>query len=112
MISTNITSKFIVVIFLVVYLLSWFVPQPTKTIWGVGVSLPWFSLFASLPILFLGNVEEKDNWKIWCYIYALATLLYIIVVPMLGGKLLHLLPHLGCCIMGILAAKVFHTAKR
>lgn len=98
--------------FIIMYTLSWFTPQPTKTIWGVGVSLPWFSLFASLPILFLGNVEEKDNWKIWCYIYALATLLYIIVVPMLGGKFLHLLPHLGCCIMGILAAKVFHTAKR
>ena len=100
------------IISIVLYLLTWFMPQPTKTIWGVGVSLPWFSLFASLPILFLGNVEEKDNWKIWCYVYALATLLYIIVVPMFGGKFLHLLPHLGCCIMGILAAKVFHIAKR
>ena len=43
--------------FIIMYTLSWFMPQPTKTIWGVGVSLPWFSLFASLPILFLGNVE-------------------------------------------------------
>jgi len=105
-------NKFTYCCLLILYIFTWFVPQPTKTIWGVGVSLPWFSLFASLPILFLGNVEEKDNWKIWCYIYALATLLYMIVVLMLGGKFLHLLPHLGCCIMGILAAKVFHTAKR
>lgn len=89
-------------IYFVFYILTWFMPHPTKIIWGVGVSLPWFSLFASLPILFLGNIEEKDNWKIWCYVYALATLLYIIVVPMLGGKFLHLLPHLGSCIMGIL----------
>lgn len=89
------------------YLLTWLMPQPTKTIWGIGISLPWLSLFAAIPITLLGHIEEKDNWKIWCYIYALATLLYIIVVPMLGGKFLHLLPHLGCCIFAILAVAIF-----
>lgn len=89
------------------YLLSWLIPQPTKMIWGIGISLPWLSLFAAIPITLLGHIEEKDNWKIWCYIYALATLLYIIVVPMLGGNLVNLLPHLGCCIFAILAVASF-----
>ena len=97
---------------LLMYILTWLTPQPTKTIWGIGISLPWLSLFVAIPITLLGHVEEKDNWKIWCYVYALATLLYIIVVPMLGGKLVNLLPHLGCCVMGIFAVKNFHTAKR
>lgn len=92
---------------LLMYILTWLMPQPTKTILGIGISLPWISLFAAIPITLLGHIEEKDNWKIWCYIYALATLLYIIVVPVLGGKLLHLLPHLGCCIFGILAVASF-----
>ena len=105
-------NKIVVVSTIFLYLLTWLTTQPTKMIWGIGISLPWLSLFAAIPITILGHVEEKDNWKIWCYVYALATLLYIIVVPMLGGKLLHLLPHLGCCVMGIFAVRIFHIAKR
>lgn len=105
-------NKIVVVPTIFLYLLTWLTTQPTKMIWGIGISLPWLSLFAAIPITILGNVEEKDNWKIWCYVYAMATLLYIIVVPMLGGKFLHLLPHLGCCIFAILAVRNFHTAKR
>ena len=105
-------NKIISISAFIFYLLSWLMPQPTKMIWGIGISLPWLSLFAAIPITILGHVEEKDNWKIWCYVYALATLLYIIVVSILGGNLLHLLPHLGCCIFAILAVRNFHTAKR
>lgn len=100
-------NKIIYITAFVFYILCWLTPQPTKTIWGIGVSLPWLSLFAAIPITLLGHIEEKDNWKIWCYIYALATLLYVIVVSILGGKLLHLLPHLGCCIFAILAVASF-----
>lgn len=84
--------KVLIIISLLSYVLCWITPQPTKTICGIGISLPWLSLFAAIPITLLGHIEEKDNWKIWCYVYALATLLYIIVVPMLGGKLVYLLP--------------------
>lgn len=100
-------TKVLTIIALLFYILCWLLPQPTKTICGIGISLPWLSLFAAIPITILGNVEEKDNWKIWCYIYTLATLLYVIVVSILGGKLLHLLPHLGCCVMAILAVASF-----
>lgn len=104
--------KVLAVIAVLFYILCWLTNQPTKMIWGIGISLPWLSLFAAIPITILGNVEEKDNWKIWCYAYALATLLYINVVLFLGGNLLHLLPHLVCCIFGILATRIFHAAKR
>lgn len=100
-------QKLIVFTTVLLYLLCWLTTQPTKMIWGIGISLPWLSLFAAIPITLLGHIEEKDNWKIWCYVYALATLLYIIVVPMLGGKLVNLLPHLGCCIFAILAVAIF-----
>ena len=99
--------KVLIIISLLSYVLCWLTPHPTKTIWGIGISLPWLSLFAAIPITLLGHIEEKDNWKIWCYIYALATLFYIILVPVIGGKLLHLLPHLGCCIFAILAVASF-----
>ena len=79
------------------YILCWLTDQPTKVIWGIGISLPWYSLFVGLPILFIGNVDEKDNWKIWCYTYAVSTLLYIVIVYAIGGQLLQLLPHLLCC---------------
>lgn len=101
------TKKTVVFVVFLSYSICWLTPQPTKTVWGIGISLPWLSLFATIPITLLGHIEEKDNWKMWCYVYALATLLYIIVVPMLGGKFLHLLPHLGCCIFAILAVASF-----
>ena len=104
--------KKIIIPALVLYILTWFMPQPTKTLWYIGVALPWLSVFAAIPISFLTDIEEKDNWKIWCYLYALATLLYIIVVLTFGGKPLHLLPHLGCCITSILSIRIFHIANR
>lgn len=100
-------KKVLIVLTLSAYALCWLTHQPSKTIWGIGISLPWLSLFAAIPITILGHIEEKDNWKIWCYMYFLATLLYIIVVLVIGGKLLHLLPHLGCCIFAILAVSSF-----
>lgn len=102
----------VLIIVLFCYLLCWLTDQPTKALWYIGVALPWLSVFAAIPISFLTDIEEKDNWKIWCYLYALATLLYIIVVLMFGGKPLHLLPHLGCCITSVLTIRIFHTAKR
>lgn len=97
------TYRFAIIALFVFYVATWLTDQPTKFLWYIGIALPWLSLFAAIPITILGHVEEKDNWKIWCYVYALATSLYLIVVPILGGKFLHLLPHLGCCIFAILA---------
>ena len=89
------------------YIFCWLTDQPTKALWYIGVALPWLSVFAAIPISILTDIEEKDNWKIWCYLYALATLLYIIVVPSVGGRILNVLPHLGCCISAILAVACF-----
>ncbi len=89
------------------YIFCWLTDQPTKALWYIGVALPWLSVFAAIPISILTDIEEKDNWKIWCYLYALATLLYIIVVPSVGGRILNVLPHLGCCIFAILAVACF-----
>ena len=89
------------------YIFCWLTDQPTKALWYIGVALPWLSVFAAIPISILTDIEEKDNWKIWCYLYALATLLYIIVVPSVGVRILNVLPHLGCCIFAILAVACF-----
>ena len=86
---------------LLFYILCWLTDQPTKLLWWLGVALPWLSIFLAIPITILDHIEEKDNWKIWCYIYAVATLFYIVVVQAIGGLFLQILPHLLCCAFGV-----------
>ena len=104
-------KQFQLVVVMLLYVLCWLTDQPTKTLWWIGVALPWLSIFAAIPVSILGHIEEKDNWKIWAYIYGLSTLLYIIVVLALGGRILHVLPHLGCCIIAIWAITSYHHSK-
>lgn len=89
------------------YILCWLADQPTKALWYIGVALPWLSVFAAIPVSIFTDIKEKDNWKIWAYIYALGTLLYIIVVPYIGGRILNVMPHLGCCVFAITAIASF-----
>lgn len=96
---------------IIAYIFTIFADAPTKTIQGIGSILPWLSLFAAIPISILGHIEEKNNWKIWAYIYTLVTLLYIIGVLALGGKILHLIPHIFCCICMIFAVRNIERGK-
>ena len=86
---------------LLFYILCWLTDQSTKLLWWLGVALPWLSIFLSIPISVFGHIDEKDNWRIWCYVYAVATLLYIGIVQAIGGLFLHLLPHILCCASAI-----------
>ena len=70
---------------LLFYILCWLTDQPTKLLWWLGVALPWLSLFATIPILFLTDTKESNNGKIWAYIYALFTIIYYFVVSNISG---------------------------
>lgn len=93
--------KVLVISALLFYVLCWLTDQPTKLLWWLGVALPWLSIFLAIPITVLGHIEEKDNWKIWCYVYIVTTLIYIVVVQAIGGLFLQILPHLLCCASGV-----------
>ena len=105
------TTKVLITLVVFFYAICWITDQPTKTIWWLGVVLPWLSVFASIPVTIIGHIEEKDNWRIWCYVYAVATLLYIIVVLPMSGSILNLIPHLGCCIFAIWALIAYNKRK-
>ena len=95
------TQKVVVLTTLLLYALCWLTDQPTKILWWLGVALPWLSILLAIPITILGHIEEKDNWRIWCYVYIVATLIYIVVVQAIGGLFFQLLPHLLCCASGV-----------
>lgn len=100
------------IIAVIFYIISIFADAPTKTIQGIGAMLPWLSLFLSIPLSYFLHVKEGDYFKTWGCVYAITTLLYIVVVSIMSGSVLHQLPHLGACVCFIAYFSLEHRAKK
>ncbi len=81
------------------YVWCWFVNNDCRTAWYIGISLPWGSLIASLPMFFFLDMSRSQEYKIWGVVYYLLTLVYVISVSVLTGRMITQLPHLIACIM-------------
>ncbi len=103
--------NFVAVVAVILYTLCWFTHQPTSTLYWLGIFLPWLSLFLSIPISYVCKVKEGEYFKTWGWVYAISTLLYITVVSMMSGSVLHQLPHLGACVCFIAYFSLEHRAK-
>lgn len=80
------------------YILCWFTDQPTRELHYVGIGLPWLSLFAAIPVGYLCKVKDGHYFETWGYVYAVATVIYVVVVSLISGYLLPQLPHLAACV--------------
>ena len=81
------------------YVFCWLVNKDYKAAWYIGVSLPWGSLIASVPVFFFLDMSHNQEYKIWSVVYYLLTLVYVISVSVLTGRMITQLPHLIACIM-------------
>ena len=80
------------------YILCWFTDQPTKELHYVGIVLPWLSLIVSIPVAYVCNVKDENYFEAWGYVYAVATIVYVVVVSLISGSILSQLPHLAACV--------------
>lgn len=76
------------------YVLCWFVEQPYQWLKYIGISLPWLSLFLSLPLGFIW----KNGIISWGISYAVWTLFYVVVTIMYSGNVIVQTPYLACCV--------------
>jgi peptidoglycan/LPS O-acetylase OafA/YrhL len=79
------------------YVLCWFVEQPEKWIWYIGVGLPWLSLIATIIIYFLFRPNVKDEDKFWGTVYVVMCIVYITATSIMTGDVMHQTPYLACC---------------
>lgn len=91
-------NKFLGISAIIFYILCWFTHQPTSTLHGLGISLPWLSLIISIPVAYLCKMKDNEYFKAWGWMYALFTLLYITVMSLMSGSVINQLPHLGACV--------------
>lgn len=94
----NKTTIGIVLAALIFYALCWFADAPTKSIRNLGIALPWLSLALSIPIGYVCKVKDGQYSTTWGYVYAAATIIYVIAVSLISGTLLPQLPHLAACV--------------
>lgn len=94
----QITEFFLVFFAIFFYTLCWFVETPTKSIHNLGIALPWLSLALSVPIGYVCKVKDGQYFAVWGYVYAAATIIYVIAVSLISGTLLPQLPHLAACV--------------
>jgi len=80
------------------YILCWFTDQPTKTLHYIGIALPWLSLALSVPVAYLCKVRSAEYFSVWGYVYAITTVIYVVIVSVMSGSLLPQLPHLAACV--------------
>lgn len=89
--------KYLTVLSVLFYVLCWFSTQPTKLLHYIGIALPWLSLLLSIVVGFSINIKNEKYIVEWGYVYALATILYVIAVSIISGSVWHQLPHLATC---------------
>ena len=90
--------KCIAITALFFYALCWFTDAPTKTIHNLGVALPWLSLVLSIPIGYVCKVKDGQYFATWGYVYATATIVYVVAVSFMSGSIWQQLPHLAACV--------------
>lgn len=105
-------NKLFAIIALFFYALCWFVDSPSKTIHYIGIALPWLSLALSIPIAFLCKVKDDNYFSAWGYVYAVATVLYVVIVSVMSGSIWYQLPHLAACICFIAYFTIEHQKKK
>lgn len=93
----NTVIKFFAFISLFFYVMCWFTDQPTETLYYIGISLPWLSLILSILVGFICDIKNEKYFAAWGYIYAITTIIYVIVVSIMSGSIWHQLPHLAAC---------------
>lgn len=103
--------KFVAIAALFFYALCWFVDSPSKTVRYLGMALPWLSLFLSIPIAYLCKVKDDNYFSAWGYVYAVSTLIYIIVVSFMSGSIWQQLPHLAACVSFIAYFSLDHSSE-
>lgn len=92
------TIKFLAFASVFFYILCWFTDQPTKELHYVGIGLPWLSLILSILIGYLCKVKDGHYFTSWGYVYAVATVVYVVGVSVMSGSVLPQLPHLAACV--------------
>lgn len=93
------------------YVMCWFTEQPTKTLHNLGIALPWLSLILSIPIAYLCKVKDDNYFSASGYVYAAATVIYVLVVSLMSGSIWQQLPHLAACVCLISNFAIEHYAK-
>lgn len=97
----NHSVKVIALSALFFYALCWFTHQQTGALHYLGIALPWLSLLLSIPIAYFCKAKDGNYFTTWGYVYATATVLYVVAVSLMSGSIWHQLPHLAACALFI-----------
>ena len=90
--------KFLALAALFFYVLCWFAHQPTKFLWFIGIGLPWLSLVLSILIAYICKVKDNNYFSVSGYVYAIATIAYVVALSLFSGSIYYQLPHLAACV--------------
>ena len=94
------------------YILCWFVDQPKMVLHNLGIALPWLSLILSIPIAYLCKAKDNNYFSVWGYVYAVFTVIYVVVVSIMSGSIWQQLPHLAACVCFIAYFSLEHQTKK
>lgn len=75
-------TKTVGIIAVIFYILCWFADQPTRTLYYIGIALPWLSLILSIPTGILCKVRDDKYFYLWGCLYAAATVIYAVTVSL------------------------------
>lgn len=90
-------TKTVGIIAVIFYILCWFADQPTRTLYYIGIALPWLSLILSIPTGILCKVRDDKYFYLWGCLYAAATVIYAVIVSLMTGSIWQQLPHMAAC---------------
>lgn len=90
--------KFFAFSALLFYVLCWFSDQQSKTLWYLGIALPWLSFILSIPIHLIVKSEKDNTGTYWIYTYITITIIYVVVLTLMAGNIWNQVPHLATCV--------------
>lgn len=93
------------------YVLCWLTPEPDKLVKITGISLPWFSIIISMPVMWIIDIDSNREGTIMTYSYIACTVVYAVVVSIMRMNIINQVPHLACCVCAVTAG-VLYTASR
>lgn len=106
----NKISRYIFIAAAFFYFVSWFSIND-KTLQITGMSLPWISVFVSIPVALImkgsnTDVDMKTENRAMGYVYAVATIAFSIAVLIMTHSFIPTIPHLACCACVIAASNL------